>query len=63
MRCTLSILLVLTLVVGAAVLVGCSSGCRECPTMCVPTGPYEYVVDQRCYPIDRHGYPLGAPRP
>lgn len=63
MRRTLSILLVLTLVVGAFALVGCSSGCRECPTMCVPQGPHEYVVEQHCFPIDRNGNPVYAPYP
>ena len=58
-----AILMVLTLVVGATLLAGCSSGCRECPTMCDPTGPHEYVVDQRCFPIDRYGRPLGARAP
>lgn len=62
MRRTLSILLVLTLVAGAALLGGCA-GYSECPTICQPTGTYEYVVGESCFPIDRNGNPLYAPNP
>ena len=56
MRRMLSILPILTLVVGATALPGCSSGMRnECPTICQPDCVHEYVVDQKCYCIDEHG--------
>lgn len=67
MRRTLSTLLavlpVLALVAGAALLAGCSTGTSQCPTMCQPSGTYEYVVDECCFPIDRNGNPLYGPRP
>ena len=57
MRRTVSILLVLTLVLGAALLMGCSSPNR-CPTFCQTDATYQYVVSESCFPIDRNGNPL-----
>ena len=55
MRRTLSILIALMLVLGAAALTGCSSGYSQCPTICQPDRTYEYKVSERCFPIDRNG--------
>ena len=62
MRRMLSILIVLTLGLGATALTGCSSGFSQCPTVWQPSGTYEYKVSERCIPIDRNGNPLG-PQP
>jgi len=56
MRRLVPILLVLSLTLGAFALAGCSGG--GCPGICQPNGPYEYVVCERCYPIDRNGNPI-----
>jgi len=55
MRRMLSILAILTLVVGATVLPGCSGGRNMCPTICQPDCTHEFVVDQKCHCIDEHG--------
>ena len=58
MRRMLSILIVLTLTVGATALAGCSGSRNQCPTICQPSGTYEYTVSESCFPIDRNGNPL-----
>jgi hypothetical protein len=63
MRRTLTILTVLTLAVGVTALAGCSSGRNQCPTICQPSGTYEHVVSERCFPIDRNGNPLYRQQP
>ncbi len=63
MRRMLSILIVLTLVVGATALAGCTGARSQCPTLCQPSGTYDYVVNECCFPIDRNGNPYPPPTP
>ena len=55
MRRLVPVLLVFALALSAFALAGCSGGC---PGICQPDGTYEYVVSERCFPIDRNGNPV-----
>ena len=57
MRRTVTFLLVLTLVLAATAVTGCS-GRNLCPSYCQPERTYEYVVEEHCFPIDRNGNPV-----
>lgn len=60
MRRTLSILIALTLVAGAATFTGCSQ--PRTPGWVVPScQDHVYVVDENCFPTDSNGNPYNPP--